>query len=209
MAHIPDGVLSVPVLATGALVSAGLLAVALRRLDDQRLPQAAVLAAAFFVASLISVPVGPSTVHLLLNGLMGLVLGWTVVPALLVALLLQMVFFGYGGVIVLGVNLMNLALPALCCALLLRPLLTRAGLPNRRRALLIGALTGMLGVLLTGALVALSLAASGRAFVPAAQAVALTYVPLALVEAAITAVVVAFLLRVEPGLLTWDGVRHG
>jgi len=71
MAHIPDGVLSAPVLLTGAAASAGLLAIALRRLDWEALPQAAVLAAAFFVSSLISIPLGPSSVHLLLNGLMG------------------------------------------------------------------------------------------------------------------------------------------
>jgi cobalt/nickel transport system permease protein len=223
VAHIPDGVLSAPVLATGALVSAGLLAVALRHLDEQRLPQAAVLAAAFFVSSLISVPAGPSTVHLLLNGLMGLVLGWNAVPALLVALLLQAAFFGYGGVIVLGVNMMNVALPALLCGLALRPMLRPIAAQSvdtttsaraawsaaRRRALAVGAAAGLLGVLLTGLLVAVSLAASGRMFVPAAKVIALTYVPLALVEGLITAVVVAFLVRVEPRVLALGGGRHG
>ena len=223
MAHIPDGVLSAPVLVTGALVSAGLLAVALRHLDEQRLPQAAVLSAAFFVSSLISVPAGPTAVHLLLNGLMGLVLGWNAVPALLVALLLQAVFFGYGGVIVLGVNMMNVALPALLCGLALRPMLRPVvGQPidnrtearpawaaARRRALAVGAAAGVLGVLLTGLLVAVSLAASGRMFVPAAKVIALTYLPLALVEGLITAVVVAFLVRVEPKVLALGGGRHG
>ncbi|MGB5830650.1 MAG: cobalt transporter CbiM, partial [Thiohalocapsa sp.] len=131
MAHIPDGVLSAPVLITGALVSVGLLVASLRRLEDDRIPQAAVLSAAFFVSSLITIPIGPSSVHLLLNGLMGLLLGWMAVPALLVALILQAAFFGYGGLTVLGVNAMNLMLPALLCGVLLRPLLTE---PGRRRA---------------------------------------------------------------------------
>lgn len=77
--------LSAPVLITGAAVTAGLLVVATRRLDFERIPQAAVLSAAFFIASLLSVPVGPSSVHLLLNGLMGLILGWAAVPAILIA----------------------------------------------------------------------------------------------------------------------------
>ena len=105
-------------LAFGAAVTAGMLAVALRNLDYERIPQAAVMAAAFFVASLVQVPLGPASMHLLLNGLMGLVLGWAAVPALLVGLVLQAVFFGYGGLVVLGVNTMNLALPALACAAL-------------------------------------------------------------------------------------------
>jgi cobalt/nickel transport system permease protein len=198
MAHIPDGVLSAPVLVTGAVVSAGLLAVALRRLDYDRLPQAAVLAAAFFVASLISVPLGPSSVHLLLNGLMGLLLGWTAVPALFVALVLQAAFFGFGGVLVLGVNTMNLALPALVCAAALGPLLRRAGAGS---AFWIGAAAGALGVLLTAALVALSLTLSAKPFLPAAKTLLVLYLPLALVEALICGTVVGFLRRVAPQAL--------
>lgn len=198
MAHIPDGVLGAPVLVTGAAVSAGLLAVGLRRLDYEALPQAAVLSAAFFVSSLMSVPLGPSSVHLLLNGLMGVLLGWTAVPALFVALVLQAAFFGYGGVLVLGVNTMNMALPALVCAVALRPLLARAG---RRGILFVGAAAGALGVLLTAALVAMGLGLSGEPFLPAAKAVLLLYVPLALLEALVTATVLSFLRRVAPEVL--------
>jgi cobalt/nickel transport system permease protein len=198
MAHIPDGVLSAPVLITGAVVSAGLLAVALRRLDYEQLPQTAVLSAAFFVASLISVPLGPSSVHLLLNGLMGLLLGWMAVPALFVALLLQAVFFGFGGVVVLGVNTMNMAVPALICAATLRRPLRRA---SPRAVFWIGCLAGGAGVLLTAASVALSLALSGKPFLPAAKAVTLIYVPLAVVEALITGTILRFLLRVAPELV--------
>jgi len=206
MAHIPDAVLSVPVLATGAVVSAAMLVVSLRRLDDDRIPQAAVLSATFFVSSLITVPLGPSSVHLLLNGLMGLLLGWTAVPALFVALILQAVFFGFGGLTVLGVNLMNLALPALLCGALLRPLLSPlvSAAPRVRavhRARWIGAAAGALGVVGTGVMLAATLVLSGEVFLPAARLVALTFAPLALVEALITAVIVGFLVRVEPALL--------
>ncbi|WP_058553940.1 cobalt transporter CbiM [Thiohalocapsa sp. ML1] len=205
MAHIPDGVLSAPVLVTGALLSAGLLAVALRRLDYAALPQAAVLAAAFFVSSLISIPLGLSSAHLLLNGLMGLLLGWTAVPALFVALVLQAAFFGYGGVVVLGVNTLNIALPALLCAAALRPLLGRAG---PKAVFGIGAAAGAAGVLLTAALVALSLGLSGESFWPAAKAVLVIYVPLALVEALVTGTVLSFLKRVAPEMLPGAEARH-
>lgn len=205
MAHIPDGVLGAPVLLGGALVCAGLLAVALRRLDYEHLPQAAVLSAAFFVSSLISVPLGPSSVHLLLNGLMGLLLGWTAVPALLVALTLQLVFFGHGGLAALGVNTLNMALPALLCGLVLRPRLARAG---PRGTFWIGAAAGGIGVALTGLLVALALGLSDRAFLPAAQVLLLTFVPLALVEALVTGTVVSFLSRVDPESLPREGIER-
>lgn len=204
MAHIPDGVLSTPVLVAGGTVALSLVAVGLRRLDYDRLPQAAVLSATFFVSSLINIPLGPSSVHLLLNGLMGLMLGWTAVPAILVALVLQAAFFGFGGIAVLGVNTLNMALPALFCAAVLAPWLRR--LPPGR-AFWAGAAAGLSGVMLTGLMVALSLGLSGQAFVPAAKVLFLVYLPLALVEALITGAVIGFLMRVAPELLP-DGRHH-
>ncbi|MBK1649766.1 cobalt transporter CbiM [Rhabdochromatium marinum] len=206
MAHIPDGVLAAPVLIGGGVVTLGLLTVALRRLDDQALPQAAVLSAAFFVISLISIPIGMTSVHLLLNGLMGLLLGWLAVPAILIALALQAVFFGHGGLLSLGVNTLNLAVPALLCGVLLRPWLHARGSglaarPSPRRAFWVGALAGFVATWLTGLAVALALLLSGQALGFAARAIALAYVPLAGLEAVITATVLAFLVRVEPRLL--------
>ncbi len=198
MAHIPDGVLSAPVLIGGAVATLAAVSFATRRLDYDRIPQAAMLAAAFFVASLLSVPVGPSSVHPILNGLMGIMLGWTAVPAILMALLMQAVFFGYGGLLVLGVNAFNIALPALICGLLIAPRLQRA---EGRVLFVWGALAGALGVLLTGLLVAGSLIASGPEYLPAGQVMLVTYLPLLLVEAMITATVLAFIKRVSPELL--------
>lgn len=173
--------------------------VATRRLDFDRIPQAALLAAALFVASLVNVPVGPGAVHLMLNGLMGLVLGWAAVPAIVVALLMQAAFFGFGGLLALGVNAFNIGLPALVCAGILGPLLPRMG---ARGTFAVGAAAGALGVGLTGLLVAASLTLSGDGFVPAARVIVVTYVPLMVIEGAVTGASVAFVRRVAPELLT-------
>jgi cobalt/nickel transport system permease protein len=190
--------LSAPVLIAGATVTAGILTLALRRLDDEHIPQAAVLAATFFVASLVNIPLGLGSVHLLLNGLAGLLLGWAAVPALLVGLTLQAVFFGYGGVLVLGVNTMNLALPALACALLFRRSVRCA---SSKRRFLGAAAAGATGVLLTGFMVSATVALSGEAFLPAARILFVAYLPLAVVEAGVTGATVAFLARVAPEVL--------
>jgi len=200
-------VVSAPVLITGAVVTAGMVAYAVRRLDYDRLPQAALFSSVFFAASLFSVPVGPSSVHLTLSGLMGLVLGWTAAPAILIALLLQAIFFGFGGLVVLGVNTMNMALPALICAALFGRALRRTDSP--RRILALGAAAGSLSVILTGALVCLSLGASGREFLPAAKIVIVTFLPLAVVEGAVTAATVAFLKRVAPNIIGSEVPVHG
>lgn len=200
MAHIPDGVLAAPVLIGGALASGALLAASLRRLDYERIPQAAVLSAAFFVSSLVTVPVGPSSVHLLLNGLMGLVLGWAAVPAILVALVLQAAFFGYGGLLVLGVNSLNMILPALVCAVFFGRQLSGG---ECRRPFLLGSLAGGVGVILTALMVSLSIAFSQEAFLPAARLILIIYLPLAIVESAVTGAVIAFVWRVAPELLQY------
>jgi cobalt/nickel transport system permease protein len=207
MAHIPDGVLAAPVLIGGGLLAAGLVAVGVRRLGEAQIPQTAVLAAAFFVASLVHIPVGPTSVHPLLNGLMGLVLGWAAAPAIFVGLLLQAAFFGFGGLTVLGVNTCNIALPALAVGLLLAPRLRRR--PDRRHALLCGAAAGLLGAGLTALLVCASLALSGPEYRPALGIVLASYGPLAVVEAAVTAAATVLLCQLRPAMIGIGARAHG
>lgn len=193
MAHIPDGVAAVPVLVAGAGLSLGGMALGLRRLTPERLPKAAMLSALFFVASLVHFPVGISSVHLLMGGLAGILLGWAAFPAIAVGLVLQAALFGFGGLVVLGVNLANIALPAVLAGLLGRRLLGRPALA--------GAVAAGGAVIGTAAMVALSLALSGREFLVAGQALAMTYVPLMAVEAVATAAMVGLLAKVKPDAL--------
>jgi len=198
MAHIPDGILSAPVLIGGAVIAAGGVAIALKKLEDRMVPRAAILSAAFFAGSLIAVPVGPSSVHLLFTGLMGVMLGLMAFPAVLVALLLQAMLFGFGGLTTLGVNTVNIALPGVLLGLALGPAI-RAAAPGR--AAMLAAVCGALAVVGTGALVALSLWLSSPEFAPVAKVMLITYLPLALGEAAVTAAAVGFLSRVQPAAL--------
>lgn len=59
MAHIPDGLLSLPVVVGGGVAAAAAVAVALGRLEEERIPQTAILAAMFFVASLLRCRLAP------------------------------------------------------------------------------------------------------------------------------------------------------
>lgn len=193
MAHIPDGVAAIPVLVAGAALSLGGMALGLRHLTPERLPKAAMLSALFFIASLVHFPVGISSVHLLMGGLAGILLGWAAFPAIAVGLVLQAALFGFGGLVVLGVNLANIALPAVLAGLLGRRLLARPALA--------GAIAAAGAVIGTAAMVALSLALSGREFLVAGQALAMTYVPLMAVEAVATAAMVGLLAKVKPDAL--------
>jgi cobalt/nickel transport system permease protein len=118
--HISDGVLSTPWVVGGFAGTAVLMLTACRRVRDEEVPRIALLTAAFFVASLIHLRAGPTSVHLLLNGLVGVVLGRRAGLAIPVGLLLQAVLLGHGGVSALGVNACVMTLPALAAGGLFR-----------------------------------------------------------------------------------------
>lgn len=195
--HIADGALSGPVLIAGGVLTVAGLAAGLRKLDMETIPATGVLSATFFVASLVHFPVGASSVHLIMNGLAGLVLGWAAFPALAVALLLQAVFFGFGGVTVLGINAFNIAAPAV-----LMHYLCRRGVLSARpsAAAMWGAAAGAGAIVGTTVLVALSLALSGEQFIPAAQVTILVHIPVMVIEGAVTAAAVYLVRKVKPEL---------
>src|SRR5436190_4012331 len=115
--HISDGVLAAPWLA-GGFALAGLLAVVgCWGMRDEEIPRVALLTAAFFLASSLHIKVGPSSVHLLLNGLVGVLLGWRAALAIPVGLLLQAVLLQHGGLASLGVNSCVQVVPALAAGL--------------------------------------------------------------------------------------------
>ena len=196
LAGSPEGIAVLSIGAVGAAVGTYL---GLRKLDYERVPQVALLSAAFFVVSLIHVPLGGTSVHLVLNGLIGLVLGWAAFPALLVALVLQAVMCQHGGLLALGVNTLSMALPGVVAYYLFhRAVRWRSdGL-----AFAAGLAAGALAVLLSAALTASALWVAGEQFALFAEAAFAFHVGVCAVEGLITASVVMFLRKVRPELLS-------
>lgn len=201
--HIDEGVLSnspegIIVLSAGAVVAAAGTAWALRKMDYERVPRVAMLSSAFFVVSLIHVPLGLTRVHLVLNGLVGLMLGWAAFPALLIALFLQAILFGYGGLTALGINTVTMALPALVCYYLFRrPVASRSDFVAYTAAFAAGALAVLLAALLTAS----ALWVTGKEFRLFAGAVIGFHLAVAAIEGLVTGSVVLFLRKVRPELL--------
>jgi cobalt/nickel transport system permease protein len=195
--HISEGVLSPAVLGGGAALTAVGTAIGLKKMDYEAIPRVAILSAAFFVASLIHVPVGPVGLHLVLNGLMGLLLGWLAFPAILIALFLQALLFQFGGLTVLGVNAFTMAAPAVICFYAYRGLLRRGG----RIAALAAFACGATAILLSGVLVAVALLFTGQGFLQVAELVALAHFPVMVIEGTITLFVFLFLQKVRPEML--------
>jgi len=116
--HIPDGILPVPVTGAGYAATVATTWYSIRRIKQKEnpredIPKASLLTAAFFVVSWIHIPVPPTSVHLVLNGLLGALLGYYAFPAILIGLFFHAVMFGHGGLTTLGVNVILLTnLPA-------------------------------------------------------------------------------------------------
>ena len=199
--HIADGILSWPVLVAGTALSAAGVAWGLSKLRYEDLPKAACVSSAFFVASLIHLPLGPSSAHLLLAGLSGVILGAAVFPALLVGLLLQALLFQFGGFLSLGVNTFDMAFPALLCGLLFQRRLAIAAKPRSLMAW--GFAAGFSGVALASLLTSSALLLSGGDFRHGAVLLFAAHIPVMLAEGVATAFLAASLKKLRPE--TFDG----
>ncbi len=200
--HISEGVLSAPVLISGAALTVVGVGIGLKKMDYDKIPEVAVLTSAFFIASLIHVPIGPSSVHLVLNGLMGILLGFSAFPAILVGLTLQAILFQFGGLTGLGVNTFNMAFPAVVSFCLFMFLTRRH---NYYMLMFSGFLCGIVGILGSALLVALSLVNTGDAFLPVAKLIVIAHIPVMIIEGLITSTTVSFLNKVRPELLVRKG----
>ncbi len=201
--HISEGVLSGPVLAAGFALAAAGTTVGFKKMDFDKVPQSAMLSAAFFVASLIHVPIGPTSAHLILNGIVGLMLGWGAFPAIFVALLLQGMIFQFGGLTTLGVNTVIMALPAVIAYLLF----AKTAVGESRMALPFAFACGFTSVLLSALVMSASLIFTEENFLEVAAMVVTAHLPVMVIEGVVTAFCVGFLKKVQPSLISAHGGR--
>lgn len=195
--HLSEGVLQPTTLIIGAVIAVGGIAMGLRKLPPERLPLTALFASVFFVASTIHIPVGIGSVHLILNGIAGLFLGWAVFPALLVALLLQALFFSFGGLTVLGINLCIMALPAVAVHYLFRHYLHLA--PSRHQQILMGIGAGVVGLGGAGLIGSLILAFDGgKSYADLIVLLIASHLPVFIVDSLISLGIVLTLAKMAP-----------
>jgi cobalt/nickel transport system permease protein len=112
--HISNSVLSWPWIVAGIVGAIALLVIGSWRLQPEEVPRIALLTAAFYIGSSMHVPVAIITsVHLVLNGLVGIILGWRSALAIFVGLVFQALLIGHGGYLELGINTCVITPPAL------------------------------------------------------------------------------------------------
>jgi len=150
--HIPDGYLSPSTCAVMYGASAPVLASSGRKvsreLHTRLAPQLALVAAFCFVLMMFNVPiVGGTTAHAVGMGLAAIILGpWGAILAISVALAIQALFFGDGGLLAYGANCFNMAIVgSLVAYVVYRLVAGRSALTDRRRVVA-AAFGGYIGI---------------------------------------------------------------
>lgn len=196
--HISEGVLSPVILLGGAALAVAGVGIGLRKLQNDEIPKIGILSAGFFVASLIHIPIGPASIHLVFNGLLGLILGWKAFASILVGLSLQAMLFQYGGFTTLGINTFNMAMPAVICHYLFR---NGVKTTNSRKVFIVSAFScGFFAVLISSVMLGFSLYLTGEAFLQSAKILVMTNLPVMAVDGALTAASASFILKIRPEL---------
>ena len=196
--HIADGVLSTPVVVTTAVATAAVLAYSVKGIKEEEIPKTSLMAGVFFAVSLISIPVGPSSIHPLFAGLLGVILGRRAPLALFVGLLLQAVLFQHGGLTTLGANTMMLSIPALLAGFLYHLMPRKAVI---FRGALVGALSVMITVLILIVLLIVTDLRFGQGTFSVINILITGHLPLAAIEAVVTGFALQLIARAKPEML--------
>ena len=146
--HIPDGYLSPSTCAVGYAMAAPFWHVALGRvkrlLQTRLVPLLAAVSAFSFVVMMFNLPIpGGTTAHAVGIAVAAIVLGpWAAILAISIALMIQALFFGDGGITAYGVNCLNMAIiGSLVAYAVYQAIAGRAPIASARRVVA-GALAG-------------------------------------------------------------------
>ncbi len=204
--HIPDGFLDTKTVIAAGILSAvavgGALRQAQRSFPARKVPLMGLTAAFVFAAQLLNFPVFGGTSGHLIGALLSSVLlgpagGVLVITSVLVV---QALLFADGGILALGANVLNMAVAGSVGGYVIFVLMRRL-FPGPRGTIVASAFSAWCSTVLASVLCAGELAWSGTVPWSAAfPAMADVHMVIGLGEGAITALVVAGLARVRPGL---------
>ena len=114
--HAPDGFFSLPVAVAGYVAAAVFIGIAIRQtnknLNERIVPMMGVMAAFIFAAQMLNFPVaGGTSGHLIGGALAAIILGpWAAILVMTAVVGLQALLFQDGGLVVLGINLLNMSI---------------------------------------------------------------------------------------------------
>lgn len=198
--HISEGILKAEIIIPAAVVAGVWVAYLLYRLNFKDIPKIACMSAIFFVASFIHIPLGPTAIHLVLGGLVGAFLGVNAIIAIFVGLLLQALFFGYGGISVLGVNLLMIAVPTIFARYFVK-LSFKEQKYQKIYRYICWFLVGFIPLLCSSLILSGVLVLNGKEFLAISGLALAANFPLMIVEGIISLFAISFIYRVNKELL--------
>ena len=198
--HISEGILKAEIIIPATVVAGVWVAYLLYRLNFKDIPKIACMSAIFFVASFIHIPLGPTAIHLILGGLVGAFLGVNAIIAIFVGLLLQALFFGYGGISVLGVNLLMIAVPTIFARYFVK-LSFKEQKYQKIYRYICWFLVGFIPLLCSSLILSGVLVLNGKEFLAISGLALAANFPLMIVEGIINLFAISFIYRVNKELL--------
>jgi cobalt/nickel transport system permease protein len=211
--HIPDGFLDVTTSAVTYTIFLGYGGYAVRRVGRtiaERIPLISVLAAAIFAAQMLNWPIpGGTSLHFVGGALAGIMLGvWNGFLAMFLVLLVQCLVFHDGGITALGANVVNMAIIDVALGYLTYRFFIKLFGSKISIQAVASFMGGWLGITLAGLACGLEIGYSPS--FPYGVSVTVPVMAgwhaiLGVVEGVITALVVTYLARKAPYLISTGG----
>ncbi|AXX96029.1 cobalt transporter CbiM [Arcobacter ellisii] len=194
--HISDGIISVEVAITTGVVATLFCAYALKKLSNEKIALVAALSALFFVTSFIHIPFGPTQIHLMLLGFIGIFLGNLAFLSISIALILQALLLGFGGLTSLGANIIIMAMPAFMVYLIFKLNIMKK-INEKIRFFLVG----FIGVFISSIFLFIILVLSKEEYLAVGYSVIAVNIPTMILEGIITLFLLLYIKKVMPTLL--------
>ncbi|MCT7589206.1 cobalt transporter CbiM [Aliarcobacter butzleri] len=194
--HISDGIISIEVATVSAVATLAFCVYSFKNLTNEKIALVASMSALFFVTSFIHIPFGVTQIHLMLIGFIGIFLGSLAFISIAIALILQALLLGFGGLSSLGANILVMALPAYLVYLIFKLEILKK-LNEKIKFFLVG----FLGVFISSLLLFTVLVFSKDEYLAVAYSIIAVNIPTMILEGLVTMFLLLYIKKSMPKLL--------
>ncbi|MEV9593484.1 cobalt transporter CbiM [Aliarcobacter butzleri] len=194
--HISDGIISIEVATVSAVATLAFCVYSFKNLTNEKIALVASMSALFFVTSFIHIPFGITQIHLMLIGFIGIFLGSLAFISIAIALILQALLLGFGGISSLGANILVMALPAYLVYLIFKLEILKK-LNEKVKFFLVG----FLGVFISSLLLFTVLVFSKDEYLAVAYSIIAVNIPTMILEGIVTMFLLLYIKKSMPKLL--------
>ncbi|MCG3671610.1 cobalt transporter CbiM [Aliarcobacter butzleri] len=194
--HISDGIISIEVATVSAVATLAFCVYSFKNLTNEKIALVASMSALFFVTSFIHIPFGVTQIHLMLIGFIGIFLGSLAFISIAIALILQALLLGFGGLSSLGANILVMALPAYLVYLIFKLEILKR-LNEKVKFFLVG----FLGVFISSLLLFSVLVFSKDEYLAVAYSIIAVNIPTMILEGLVTMFLLLYIKKSMPKLL--------